>query len=393
MPKIKLILILLLIAFKTGAQDFNNFEEVNNTSYSLYTLEKWDELIQYGKKALENKQDFLYLRLRLGYAYIIKNNYSEAIVHYNKVLEFNRHNEIAHYYLWWSYTALNQEEFANQHIPFLNHEVKKSLEINKLSLTSIGLESSYKTTDVTTRKDAIFNRIFINYRLNWRINMQQSVIFYQQKIAEPKLTSVENNSNININQKEYHNALSLALNKRLELKASYHFIQTPFNNFNYTNHIGLVGVKLYSKYMNFQGSFLKGKLIDSKTSQFNLQLEYFPYGNTNLYGSTTISYRALDSSANTIAKQILGIKLNKQTWIEGNFTLGEANRYFENDGLYTYNSIDPNMIKWGCNAYYFSGKHIKFQIGYTMERRRLTLYNPQILFYQHSINGGITWKF
>ena len=393
MPKIKLILILLLIAFNSGAQDFNNFEEVNNTSYSLYTLEKWDELIQYGKKALENKQDFIYLRLRLGYAYIIKKNYSEAIVQYNKVLEFNRYNEIAHYYLWCSYTALNQEEFANQHIPYLNQEVKKSLALKKRTITSIGLESSFKTTDVTTRNDAIFNRISINSRLSWRINMNQSLIFYHQNIVEPKLTSVENNRNININQKEYHNALSLALNKKLELKASYHFIQTPFNNFTYTNHIGLVGVKLYSKYMNFQGSFLKGTLIDSKISQFNLQLEYFPYGNTNLYGSTTIIYRGLDSSANTFVKQIMGFKLNKQAWIEGNFTLGEANRYFENDGLYAYNSIDPNMAKWGFNAYYFSGKHIKFQLGYTMEKRRLTLYNPQILFFQHSINGGITWKF
>lgn len=384
---------LLFFALQTYAQDFSNFEDVNNTTYSLFTLSKWDELLEYGNKAIEKKQDFLNLRLRLGYACISKQYYAKAIEHYKKALTYNKFDEIAHYYIWVCYSALNQESFAIQHYPFINQDVQKTLSLKKIALTAIGIEHSFKTTDVTTRNDAFYNRLSLNCRLGWQVNMQQSVAYYKQTISEPKLTLVENNNSININQVDYYNAINISLNKNLELKTAYHYIKTPFNNFSYSNHLGLIGIKFYGKSINWQGSFIQGTLVDSKINQYNLQSEYFPLGNNSLYGVSTLSYRSLDSSGNVNFKQVLGFKINKTTWLEANVTLGEANRYLENDALYVFNSIDPNMLKWGCNAYYFGGKHLKLQLGYTMEKRKLTLYNPQLFYFHHSLNGGISWKF
>ena len=393
MHKIRLIALLLLFALQTAAQDFNNFEEVNNTTYSLFALSKWDDLIKYGNKAIEYKQDFLNLRLRLGFACISKKNYAKAIIHYKKVLTFNKYDEIAHYYLWLCYNALNQESFALQHYPFINKDIQKTFSLKKIALTAIGIENSFKTTDVTTRNDAFYNRLSLNCRLGWRVNMQQSVAHYKQNISEPKLTLVENNNSININQVEYYNLISISLNKNIEVKTAFHYIKTPFNNFSYSNHLGLIGIKFYGNNINWQGAFIQGTLVDSKINQYNLQSEYFPLGSNSLYGISTLSYRTMDSSGNTNFKQVLGFKVNKTTWLEANVTLGEANRYLENDALYVFNSIDPNMLKWGCNAYYFLGKHLKLQLGYTMEKRKLTLYNPQLFYFQHSLNGGISWKF
>ena len=393
MHKIRLITLLLFFALQSSAQDFNNFEEVNNTTYSLFTLSKWDELIKYGNKAIENQQDFMNLRLRLGFAYISKGNYAKAIEHYKRVLTFNKHDEIAHYYLWMCYSTLNNESFAIQHYPFINKEIQKHPLIKKFALTAIGIENSYKTTDVTTRNDAFYNRFTLDCRLGWRVNIQQSLALYNQNISEPKLTLVENNNSIDINQVEYYNAIKFSLNKNIEVKTAYHFIKTPFNNFSYSNHLGLIGIKFYGKNINWQGSYIKGTLIDSKINQYNLQAEYFPLGNDRLYGISNLSYRTIDSTGKANFKQVLGFKVNRTAWLEANVTLGEANRYLENDALYVFNSIDPNMLKWGCNAYYFLGKHLKLQVGYTMEKRKLTLYNPQLFYYQHSINGGITWKF
>ena len=370
-----------------------SYEEVNNTSYSLYTLSKWDELLSYGKKAIQHHQDFLYLRLRLGYAAIMKGNYSEAAMHYNKVIRQDEFNEIANYYLWVSYNALNQSEFASRFYPKISNELKAKNQLKKTALTLAGIESSIKTTDVTTRNNAFYNKLSFNTRLGWNLNLQQSVVSYNQQIAEPKLKNVDNNTAININQVEYYAMIALSIKNNIEIKGAYHFIKTPFNNYTYHDNVNMLAVKYHGNYINLQASIITGTLIDSAIHQYNLQLDYFPQGNSDLYGISTLTSSSVNASNRINFKQVLGIILANNLWFEGNATLGKFSNYLENDALYVYNSIDPNTLKCGANAYFFSGKHMKLQFGYTLEKRSLTLYNPEIIFHQHSINGGITWKF
>jgi len=63
----------------------------------------------------------------------------------------------------------------------------------------------------------------------------------------------------------------------------------------------------------------------------------------------------------------------------------------ENDALYVYHAIDPNTMKAGVTSYILFGGKTTLQIGYTYEKRRL--FNTTNEFQQHSITGGLSWKF
>ena len=96
------------------AQEQYNYETVNTKSYNLYLKEDWSNLMTYGKDAVNHQIDFPILRLRLGYAAFQMKNYSEAITHYEKVIQKDSYNSIARYYLWVCNGLLNNNEIGDQ---------------------------------------------------------------------------------------------------------------------------------------------------------------------------------------------------------------------------------------------------------------------------------------
>ena len=55
-----------MIGQMAKSQDSLSLEQVDAYSYQLYLNGNWDELLSYGKKAIETGHDFTYLRLRMG---------------------------------------------------------------------------------------------------------------------------------------------------------------------------------------------------------------------------------------------------------------------------------------------------------------------------------------
>ena len=382
-----------------NAQQKISFSDADYKSYDLYYNGKWKELIKYGEEAIKDGNDFNYLRLRMGYAAFMLQNYSEALKHYNAVLSKDSYHEIAHYYAWLCLINLHQQEQAYIHVPYFSKETKDYFHPAKRTITSLGWESSFKTTNVTTRNNSMYNKITLNSRLGWRINMEHSFATHQQNINEEKFIYINNNQNIQIKQKEYYNKTTVSLNRKWQLKAAYHYLQTPFNsliyrpdsNLVYNNKIWLMGLKYFANYFTLQVSLISAKLADSNIHQYTLQSSYYPYGNMNVYGISTISIKEQNNIHSINVHQVAGCKLTKKTWLEGNITLGSFSNITENDALYVYNAVDENQFKGGMNVYLLQNEHILVMLGYTFEQRKL--YKTDFLFYQHSINGGLTWKF
>ena len=399
--KLILIVIFSIAGFCSNAQEKTSLIEADINSYKLYEYGKWDELIKYGDRLLSNKQDFMYLRLRIGYANIMKQNYSMALKHYYKALSLSKdkNNAIAHYYIWVCLNNLNQPELAQLEFPYLSSEVKRIEKIKKIALYSESIEISNKMTDVATRNNALFTKVSLHTSIGSRLNMTHSFLTYNQNINEDSLVLIKNNNSIYINQKEYYNKSTFNINHQWQLKAAYHFLYAPFNSLlyspytdvTYKDNLFMLGLKYNRTFFTLQGSVVLGKLSDSSLHQYNIQAEYFPLGNTNIYGVSTVSMRDWSDSRILNLKQVVGKKINDKIWIEGNITMGEFSKYVENDLLYVYNTIDKNTLKAGINIYLFSGKHALAQMGYSYEQ--LKLFNRTYLFNQHSIIGGITWKF
>ncbi len=398
----KLNIIFIILLFSTlfsVAQLKVSYEEADTKSYDLYLNGKWNELLHYGKFSIHNGQDFIYLRLRIGYAAVMLKNYSEALKHYNHILSKDSYNEIARYYAWFCLMNLNQPEQAYIHVPYFSKDAKASEKISKIAVREAGIESSYKITDVITRDNSLYNKISFSARLGWKTNIEQSFVTYNQTINERALVNIKNNRQINIDQKEYYNRTTISLDQFLQLKLAFHYIETPFNSLNvspfsnivYKSNLLLFGLKFHGNYCTFQGAFVTGKLSDTAVHQFNFQTSYFPLGNLNLYGISNFMIRGRNGISSLNFKQIAGCKLSSFLWLEANATFGKFSYFTENDLLYVYNAIDENQFKGGLNVYLKFNRHLSAQTGYTFEKRKL--YNTNYLFNQHSINGGITWKF
>ncbi len=390
MQSIKLFIFLAAVLFcqQSLAQQTPQ-DEVDIKSYALYEKGAWKELLQYGKTSIAAGQDFTLLRLRMAYGTFMINNFSEAIRQYEAVLKTDADNATAHYYTWLCRKYLNQYELAGQQVKYLSAEVIESAKLKPIALTTAGIESSYKYTDVTPRGNAFYTRVDADLRLGWRMNMLQSVGIYNQTIAEPKFLTVTNNNNISIDQKEYYNRTTINLNSKWQMKLAYHFLNTPFNNYAYNNHIGLLGFQYFGHYFDVKADAIFSKLTDSSRQQYNVQLALYPLGNLNFYTFSTGSLRSTNSGSFNY-KQVIGFKLLKQTWGELNGTFGRFSNLIENEGMYVYNAIDINKIKVGGTLYISLSPHILAQVGYTFEQREL--YQTSSSFNQHSITGGLSWK-
>ena len=376
---------------KVKAQQSISFEEANVKSYELYQKADWKALLDYGKAYVAESPDFILLRLRMGYAASMLNNFSEALKQYEAVLKKDSYNETAHYYSWLCRKYLNQSELADAHLKYFSKELMQKEKLQSFAVTQIGTEVSYKSTELTPRGNGIYARLDLHMRLYRNINMYHAIAIYNQSIAEPKLPTIINNSNIDINQKEYYNKTIINLNKKWQLVAAYHYLYTPFNNLTYNSNIGLVGIKYNSHYFTIQADGIFGKITDTSLQQYNLQLGLYPLGNLNLYSFSTASFSNRNNKTTFNLKQVLGAKLMKFLWLEGNATLGSFSNFMENDALYVYNAIDKNKFKAGATAYITLNSKITAQLGYTFEQREL--FKSINTFNQHSITGGLSCKF
>jgi hypothetical protein len=385
------LLIVILLTGKAQAQNGASYEEADIKSYALYEKGDWKTLLQYGKDYIAGSPDFILLRMRMGYAAFMLNNFSEALTQYDAVLTKDSYNETAHYYSFLCRKYLNQPELADVHIKYLSKEIIEKEKLKSFAVTNIGTEVSYKRADTSSRGDGLYVRVDLHTRLHPNVNMYQAAAIFNQTINEPKLTTVTNRNNIAINQKEYYNKTVVNIGKKWQAIGAYHYLYTPFNNYAYNNHIGLLGIKYNSHYFALQADAIYGKMTDSTLQQYNATLSLYPFGNLNLYSFSTGSYSSRNSKTAFNFKQVLGAKVTKYLWLEGNATFGSFSNFMENDALYVYNAIDKNLFKAGATAYIAITPKVTLQLGYTFEQREI--YKSTNTFYQHSITGGISCKF
>lgn len=82
----------------------------------------------------------------------------------------------------------------------------------------------------------------------------------------------------------------------------------------------------------------------------------------------------------------------KNIWLEGYITFGKFTNLLENDALYVYNDIDEKQFKTGGSLYAQISKKFMLSLSYTFNQK-LKYNTINKYFYQHSITGGLTWKF
>ena len=371
---------LLLIVWITVSKAQSSYQVTDSTSLALFNAAEWQQLIVFGKAAINNGEDFPLLRLRIAYASFVRGNYIDALVQYNKVLANDRRNQIALYYAYLCNIYLNRPENAGWFAAALDTAKVEGKQLKPFKIISVGAESGIKFTNIYERGNSSYSRAFVDFSLAYKLNLSTSFSYYYQPIHNDQII-----------QPGYYAKLSYTPFKRFSFIGAYHYMRSDLRQLVYQNNAGLLGIKYAGDAGDFQGDFILSQIGDEKTRQYNVQFVRCLSGNLNFYSISRFSLVDVLSEHNIVIQQLFGFKPVSKLWFEGVVTLGNQYNYAEADALYFYNGFDKTKFKAGANCYFLLKQRLLLGLNYTFERKSDNIFKFNYL--QHSINGGITWNF
>ena len=377
--RFKLTFVILFVFITTSwAQTIT--EKTDSISLALYNAAEWQQLIRFGKEAINSGEDFPFLRLRIAYASFVRGNYSEALHQYDKVLISDKQNQIALYYSYLCNSYLNRPEDAGYLLKYLDSNIVEGENLKPFKLIALGAESGIKFTNIYERGNFSYSRAFVDMRLGYKLSLTTSFSYYNQPIR-----------NDNIEQPGYYAKLNYTPFRKINFIGAYHYMRSNLRQLVYQNNVGLLGIRFADSKSDLQGDFILSQIGDEKTRQYNLKLTKYITGNLGFYSASRFSIVSVLSENNPVFQQLIGIKPIHNLWFEGEVTLGNQYNYAEDDAVYIYNGFDKTKFKTAVNCYFLLKQRLLLGLNYTFERKSDNIFKFNYL--QHSVNGGITWNF
>jgi len=447
-----LLMVLLSSAnlFAAAKPDFNTVDEL---TYRYYLAQKWDSVILVGKEALRGNIDFYFLRVRMGLAYYEQKEYIPAATHLIKARQFNSKDPVIANYLYYAYVFTNRMEEARLLQASLPPEDRNMVDNKKGLVDAISVESGYTFSSNNTLKDKpylmqsdsiygetdlygnyLYEHLELKFNLSYRIGLTVaynylnfSKLKYIQDVTynDPPVTH-DTSFQYNINQHEFHAGLSWYLNEGFRIMPAFHMIydsypytsasfdtimhrykysrtDTSFTNYlvglSLSKEIGRFNVGISGSYSNFN---------NRKQKQVVAYMTWLPFGNLNLYSTTTVTGFFQSKDDRLLLSQVIGAKITPWCWAEGSFSYGDYTNANIMNGAVIYNNSDVIDYRVSANLSFMVGKHLQFSLIYQYARKESKQYfftvnsssteissTPKVIlnpYNTHTILGGITWK-
>ncbi|WP_184545554.1 hypothetical protein [Mucilaginibacter sp. FT3.2] len=388
--KLIAIFALIFLALTARAQE-SKVALADSTAEQLYNAGDWKQLIIFGNKCIADSIAPSFLRFKIGYAYMVTGNYKAANDQFSQVLDQEPTNSTARLYAYYCNNYLNNNLAASYHAGYLDKETLKSVKLSPFGFIDAGLETGIKLPNNDQRDNGFFERFGLSNRLSWRLQLEQSVIFFKQNILRGGYIDHKNQIGHTDRQSEYFAKIKFALNKDVSLIGSYHYLHTSYRSNISISNLGLLGIKYTTRYVDLQGDMDFGRMIDKTLKQYNAKLDFYPLGNLNLYTTSRASVLNLSGVNTFIYNQTIGFKVLNKTWLETSATFGNLDDYLDTDGLYVYNSIDPTKFKCGETAFFQLSPQALLNVNYSYEKKTDIYHNSN--YNQNSVTLGIIWKF
>ena len=186
---------------------------------------------------------------------------------------------------------------------------------------------------------------------------------------------------------------------------SFNQKDTSFNNYvialRVTKDLGIFNIGLSGSWSNLNNRTQK---------QAGVMLTYYPFGNLNLYGTSTVTGFFQGKENRLLLSQAVGTKVTPWCWLEGNFYWGDYTNANIFNGSIVYNNSDKIDYRAGATLVFVVGKHLQLSLIYQYFRRESqqfyyiktvdpvtqeTVEQQQIKnnpYNTNNIIGGITWK-
>jgi len=186
---------------------------------------------------------------------------------------------------------------------------------------------------------------------------------------------------------------------------SYYQRDSTFNNYlvglMVTKDLSFFNLGLFGSWSNLNGK---------QQIQGGVALSYYPLGNLNLYGTTTITGFSQSNKQRLLLSQVVGARITPWWWAEGDIYYGDYTNANILNGSILYNNSDKFDYRGGVNMVFNLSRHIQLSLiyQYSQKESQQVYYTRSLdpvtkspsstqqtqnnTYHTHSIIGGITWK-
>jgi len=384
-----LLITFMIINLGLQAQPKLDFVYVDSVTYRYYIDGNWEKLIKLAASAIKENIDYKYLRQRMGYAFFVRGDFSEAARHFRKASEFDSYDAFTQEYLYYSYLNSGREDAAALVASRMDRALRDSLSISLIKpVEGINAEYNFKYAATSLRSNPSYYNVGISSRLGGRLWLYQMISNYYQRIT---IQLPLRDAYVDDRQFEYYAMANLTLSRNLSLRTAYHHLNTTYSLSSSSSDLGYLG--LTSAFSNLLIG-IEGSLFyieKDYVSQYSILASVNGLGRHDFYLGGNLSLLTESNSSRVIYSQKAGVKLSNRMWLEGNVILGNLNNFNDFSAMYVHNSLDPVTFRSGATAFFYPGRHISFWVSFAYERKQ---YYEDINYdyNQFCYLGGIKWK-
>mgnify|MGYP001215596195 CR=1 FL=1 len=368
---------LFLVSFSSlFAQQKMTPSYAEKKTFELYTNQKWSELIQVGKKALDSNNDYFYIRMRIGIAYYEQKNYNVAQYHFTKAIDFNSKNELTKEYLYYCYLLNGKKEEARKLTKTFSEKLKTKIGISTTSkIDFITAETAIKNadnTDTDTLGELYFNNAFyaqigLKHFVNNRFSLFHAATFFSQELNTG-----------NVKQYQYYLQGLIPLKNNWSISPAIHLVKLNFEgktnveNIAGSYFVGSFQVKKSIKNIEFALGSTFSNITESNQYNHFGNFNYMPFGNSKLVIGTTQYIHSIDAheNYNFSNNSFIYFQPTKFSSIKLSYLKNQNNNIIESNGYLINNSYDVTASRFETLIDFKISKNASIYGMYQHEKKR-----------------------
>ncbi len=432
----KVILLALLISLGTGiyAQEIINVPTIDKLTYEQYQKKEWAQLIETGKKSLDNDIDFYYLQLRMGIAYYELKKYSLAIKYFENAHKHNKKDDIVLEYLYYTYIFSGNYDDARTLSPYMSEKLYEKLKIGSHAMVySLYFDTKHnfnKNIIIEPEVGEIVEQIAVKNQSYYNISLEHlfgkrvriyhgfSHLQIANEVQEIPHDLLESRYKEDIKQNEYYFSMKILIAKQTTLNTAVHFISSTFSSIDEANSRRNRPSYFYNyKIKSFAGSMMLtknfpyfsssiGSGLSTLNGNFQVQPEaniiIKPKANNTLQLNSKFIYHIENNNEyytyTPIFKQAIGIAVTKNLYIEPSATFGRLFNFTEYNAMIANNDLDIIKQRYEALFSYNSNNQkvnlfVKYSYNLKENKYKINSIPYSQDYINQSITGGIKWYF
>lgn len=446
MYKIILFSLLVFVLLETKAQQTTE-DSLDAISFIQFQNKDFKGLKETVKFAKTQQIDFYYLHLRAGILAFDNKNYEYAIPHFLDAIDFYPNDSISKEYLFYSYIYTARNDEAIKYTSNQNASFQQKIGFEKKKIDFIGFGGGIITTNNieknknnsffsqlddkdqanrTLFKNITYGQLFFQNTLKNNLHIQNTFNLFQTNTLSqaieinPEMKPPTESSATKMHY-QYNLNINFSTKKMWNIASGFGYFKINSSNLYFLNDSLTQTVSIQQNNQSihsFLGSFTFSKRIknfipylqtsisnlnSSKQLQAEIGMTYYPLGNYNFYGTSAVALLKNDKLNNAIFTQKIGFKLTSWWWNDLNFQIGNLYNYNSNNGIVTYNTLDPIKLNFGFTSNFYIKKHLQLNLGYDFQKRTITISQQKLPentyslinsnYFTHSIKTTLLWNF